>query len=145
MTKQVDRTDYTQPESQEVDVFGSKQAKDILPYSTPAFSRTWTTRPATFTCMGCGQTVTQERYPGPTPSYCSPGCQSQATQERRREQTRERVRRFRQRNKPPDEAAAAAPQSERCIECGRTPAGRNRYGEGPRCASCWSLLADRHG
>ena len=37
----------------------------------------------------CQQTVTQQRFPGPLPAYCSDGCKAEA----RREQMRERVRR----------------------------------------------------
>jgi hypothetical protein len=48
----------------------------------------------------CKQTVTQQRYPGHTPLYCSDGCKG----ERQQEQTRERVARHREKKK----AAAAA-------------------------------------
>src|ERR687883_2137723 len=108
MTKQAGRTDYTQPATQQVEVFGSEQAKDILTYNSPAFVRDWRTRPVSFTCMGCGQTITQERFPGPTPRYCSPGCQARATEERRREQTPARGRRYRERHKPMEDPSPPA-------------------------------------
>lgn len=55
------------------------------------YSRTITTRPLTFTCRWCQRTVTQQRFPGPLPAYCSEECKMEA----QREQTRERVRRYR--------------------------------------------------
>jgi hypothetical protein len=59
------------------------------------YTRTITTRPLTFTCRWCRRTVTQQRFPGPLPAYCSEEC----TAEAKREQTRERVRRYRARQK----------------------------------------------
>lgn len=91
------RSYYQQPRTQEVAIFA--EAADVLPYDDPAFERTWDTRPVTFQCAHCGQVVTQERYPGPTPTYCGRECQLAATEARRREQTRERVRRLRERRK----------------------------------------------
>jgi hypothetical protein len=57
------------------------------------YTRTISTRPLTFTCRWCQRTVTQQRFPGPQPAYCSEDCRREA----QREQTRERVRRYRAR------------------------------------------------
>ncbi|MDZ4877669.1 MAG: hypothetical protein CLLPBCKN_007104 [Chroococcidiopsis cubana SAG 39.79] len=46
------------------------------------------TREVTFTCTVCEQTVTQHRFPGPVPLYCSNECKQTA----RREQMRELMR-----------------------------------------------------
>lgn len=59
----------------------------------PGYSRTITSRTIRFTCQQCGDRVTQERFPGPAPVYCSADCK----QEAQRVQTRERVRRYRER------------------------------------------------
>jgi len=56
------------------------------------YTRTIVSRRVTFTCQRCGAVVTQQRFPGPTPAYCSEDCATEA----RREQTRVRVRRFRE-------------------------------------------------
>ncbi len=56
------------------------------------YTRTIVSRPVTFTCQRCGAVVTQQRFPGPTPAYCGEDCAAEA----RREQTRARVRRFRE-------------------------------------------------
>jgi hypothetical protein len=57
----------------------------------PAYHRTISSRPITFVCSVCRQKVTQERLPGPTPSYCSDICKDEA----QRQKTLERVRRLR--------------------------------------------------
>ncbi|HKO23200.1 MAG TPA: hypothetical protein VJY65_00510 [Chloroflexota bacterium] len=79
------------PQHQIVEVFGEQA--DVRPYDKPVYRRTIQTRAVTFTCQQCGQTVTQQRYPGPTPRYCTAWCQRLAT----RASTRERVRRLRKR------------------------------------------------
>ncbi len=56
------------------------------------YTRTIMSRAVTFTCQWCGAVVTQQRFPGPTPAYCGEACATEA----RREQTRARVRRFRE-------------------------------------------------
>ena len=38
------------------------------------YERVVTSRPVTFTCQYCDQTVTQERMPAPMPLYCSDRC-----------------------------------------------------------------------
>jgi hypothetical protein len=76
---------------QVVDVFGAQA--DVRPYDQPVYRRTIQTRAVTFTCQGCGRQVTQQRYPGPPPRYCSEWCRYRA----QRAQTRERVRRLRAR------------------------------------------------
>ena len=61
----------------------------------PGYTREIATRPVMFTCTWCQDTVTQQRFPGPLPAYCSEGCKKEA----QREQTRERVRRYRERQR----------------------------------------------
>jgi hypothetical protein len=56
-----------------------------------AYRRVIRRRPVTFTCRWCGTTTTQERFPSPTPSYCSDACRMEA----RRKSIRESVRRHR--------------------------------------------------
>ena len=48
------------------------------------YERIVTSRPVTFTCQQCNQTVTQERMPGPMPSYCSGRCRLDAAAIRKR-------------------------------------------------------------
>ena len=48
------------------------------------YERTVTSRPVTFTCQQCNQSVTQERMPGPMPSYCSDRCRLDAAAARKR-------------------------------------------------------------
>ncbi len=74
------------------------------------YTRTLKQREVTYTCQFpyCGQTVTEYRYPGPTPRYC-PECKQK--QERwRREDDRDaaaaRMRRLR------DQRRAASQQSQ---------------------------------
>jgi hypothetical protein len=74
-----------------VRVRGHWSPRSFLPIED--YTRTITTRPLTFTCRWCQRTVTQQRFPGPRPVYCSEECKTEA----RREQTRERVRRYRAR------------------------------------------------
>jgi hypothetical protein len=80
-----------QSQQQTVEVFGD--LADVLPYTQPVYQRTIRTRAVTFTCQRCGRMVTQQRFPGPTPRYCSDGCRYWAQLMR----TRERVQRFRMR------------------------------------------------
>lgn len=61
----------------------------------PAYTREIATRSVTFACQWCGRTVTQHRFPGPLPAYCSDTCKADA----QREQTRQRVRRYRERQR----------------------------------------------
>lgn len=42
-------------------------------------------REVTFTCAHCGKTVTQWRFPGPLPKYCSDECKGEARREAQRE------------------------------------------------------------
>ncbi len=62
-------------------------------WGVPSYTREIATRPIRFTCAWCQETVTQQRFPGPVPAYCSEDCKVAA----QREQTRERVRRYRAR------------------------------------------------
>jgi len=82
-----------------VEIFGDLAA--VLPYTQPVYRRIIETRPVTFTCAGCARTVTQQRFPGPTPRYCGDWCRDQA----QRTRTRERVRQHRARRHaaPPGE------------------------------------------
>jgi hypothetical protein len=79
------------PREQTIEIFGN--LADVLPYTQPVYRRTVQTRSVTFTCQRCGQTVTQQRFPGPTPRYCGDWCRGQA----RRSRTRIRVQLFRAR------------------------------------------------
>jgi len=81
------------PQRRVVEIFGD--LADVLPYTQPVYCRTIATRPVTFTCAGCTRTVTQQRFPGPTPRYCDDWCRVQAERLR----TRERVRRHRARQR----------------------------------------------
>ncbi len=58
-----------------------------------AYQRTIHTRPVIFTCRECGATVSQQRFPGPQPRYCSETCKQKAM----RAGALARVRRFRER------------------------------------------------
>jgi len=58
-----------------------------------SYTREIATRPIRFTCAWCQDTVTQQRFPGPLPAYCSKTCKKEA----QRAQTREGVRRYRER------------------------------------------------
>ena len=79
----------TPPVRQTVEIFGD--LADVLPYTQPVYRRTIQTRPVTFICHYCERTVTQQRFPGPTPRYCGDWCRYQA----QRAGTRARVQRFR--------------------------------------------------
>lgn len=85
-----------QAQTHVVEVFGA--LADVRPYDQPVYCRTVRTRLVTFTCQWCGQTVTQQRYPGPLPRYCDAFCQRYA----QRDKTRDRVRRHRARRRVPD-------------------------------------------
>lgn len=82
------------PASEERVRVASQQTISIL---APARSRTLKTRRVTFFCAWCKQPVTQERFPGPRPRYCSDTCKEAAA----REKTRERVRRWRSQHDTP--------------------------------------------
>lgn len=85
-----------QPHEQTVEIFG--HLADVLPYDQPVYRRTVHTRPVTFTCQGCGRTVTQQRFPGPLPRYCGSRCRADA----RQAHTRVRVQRYRARHQSQD-------------------------------------------
>ncbi len=51
----------------------------------PPQTRTVDAREVTFTCTHCKQTVTQWRFPGPLPKYCSDDCKGEARKESQRE------------------------------------------------------------
>jgi hypothetical protein len=58
-------------------------------------TRVYTSRAITFTCVQCGRTVTEQRFPSHRPLYCSnPTCKREAT----RKKTRERVANYRRRH-----------------------------------------------
>ena len=76
-----------------VRVSGHASARTI--WGVPSYTREIATRLVTFTCAWCQTAVQQQRFPGPTPAYCSADCKASA----QREQTRERVRRFRERHR----------------------------------------------
>jgi hypothetical protein len=74
-----------QPAAQRRRAEGARAQPNAL--GPPVSPRTRQPRLVHFTCGWCGQTVSQQRYPGPRPRYCSDTCQRQAT----RQQTRARV------------------------------------------------------
>jgi hypothetical protein len=47
-------------------------------------------REVTFTCAQCNKTVTQWRFPGPLPKYCTDECKAEARRESQRELMRQR-------------------------------------------------------
>ena len=59
------------PVSKQITVAGEKQPRK-------AYSRTLTTRLVTFTCQQCGKQVSQQRFPGPRPRYCTEACKQKA-------------------------------------------------------------------
>jgi hypothetical protein len=85
--------DYSEYKSKTVAVYGDHLAKEKN--RIPAYERKLRTRPVTFTCTVCGETVTQERFPSHKLLYCSDECQDQGTKAKKRE--RERVRRAKKR------------------------------------------------
>lgn len=94
--EQPDQGDQREPEQQHshtIQIVGNAEAKRRG--QPPAYSRTVSTRLVTFTCIVCEQTVTQQRYPGHTPLYCSDACK----EERVAARTRERVARHREKKK----------------------------------------------
>jgi hypothetical protein len=78
--------------SKSIAIYGNDQARQR---QEPAYYRTLHPKQITFTCAGCGQSVTQEHYPGPAPKYCSPECYDQA----QKDLTRQRAKRYRDRKK----------------------------------------------
>lgn len=63
----------------------SKQKSVVVKVSqVKGYERVIDLRPVTFTCLHCGQTVTQERMPGPLPAYCSERCRLDAAATRKR-------------------------------------------------------------
>jgi glycerol-3-phosphate dehydrogenase len=85
-------------DSKTIKVYGDKHAK-ARKYAQPAYERVVHTREITFPCSRCQQQVTQYHFPGPIPKYCSESCLKAARQEITRQQTRERVRRYRNNRK----------------------------------------------
>ncbi len=80
-------------QSKRVRVQGHASARTV--WGVPSYTREIATRPIRFTCAWCQDTVTQQRFPGPLPAYCSEDC----TKDAQRAQTRERVRRYRERQR----------------------------------------------
>lgn len=70
------------------------QPQDTVTVTTKTHRRTMPIKEYTFDCARCGQTVTLARYPGRAPSLCD-----DCAAARKREQARERVRRYRERRK----------------------------------------------
>lgn len=78
-----------------VSVIGNKDAKARNDQG-PAYERKLVTRPITFKCSWCKRQVTQQRFPGREPEYCSEACR----EEGKREKTRARVQEHRRKKKP---------------------------------------------
>ena len=81
-------------ESKLVNIYGDKFAR-ARAHPQVAFQRMISTYEVTFVCTVCEKTVTQQRYPGHLPRYCSDPCE----EEGRREKTRERVKKLRARQR----------------------------------------------
>ena len=77
-----------------------RAGRRIRRHPPPRTRGTRPTRPVTFRCQDCGELVTEERAPGPTPLYCRP-CGVLV----KRAQTRDRVEAYRRRQ---DEARNSA-------------------------------------
>ena len=86
-------------ESQVITVIGHEQGGS-------AYHRTVHTRLVTFQCAWCGETVIQQRYPGPRPIYC---CDEPCRQLAERERARERAQRYRENHR----AGKAETQAEK--------------------------------
>lgn len=74
-----------------------RKSLDVAASPRQAHSRVISTRPVTFQCAACGEQVTEDRYPGPTPTYCRP-CGEKIAREnnaRRVREHREKKRRGR--------------------------------------------------
>lgn len=99
-----------QPREQRTIVVAGKS--DTRRHPQRAYSRTIQTRPVTFVCARCQSTVTQQRFPGPTPRYCSAGCAEAAEAE----QNRARVRRHRARQWQGRTRSSQSASSERRYE-----------------------------
>lgn len=67
-------------------------------------------REVTFTCVHCNQTVTQWRFPGPMPKYCTDECKAEA----RRESQRKLMRR--KRSLSPPKKRGRPPKSQKVRE-----------------------------
>lgn len=83
-----------EPESQLVNVYGDHLAKERK-HALVAYQRMIHTRVVSFVCAGCGQPVTQQRYPSRGPKYCSEACQKVG----QRLHTRQRVKKLRDRRR----------------------------------------------
>jgi hypothetical protein len=95
-------------ESKLVNVYGDKFAK-ARPHPQVAFQRMISTYEVTFVCTICEKTVTQQRYPGHRPRYCSDPCE----EEGRREKTRERVKKLRARQRTMQEQGTVPSSQEK--------------------------------
>jgi hypothetical protein len=94
-------------ESKLVNVYGDKFAK-ARSHPDVAYQRMISTHQVTFVCAACGKTVTQQRYPGRSPRYCSDPCE----EEGRREKTRERVKKLRARQRMRQEQETERPSQD---------------------------------
>lgn len=72
----------------------SSPKQDSVTVITPTHEREMPVKKYTFDCARCGQCMTLRRYPGRRPTLCD-----DCAAERKREQTRERVRRYRKRKR----------------------------------------------
>lgn len=87
-------------ESKVIKIYGDKAMRQYIQARAekgqtipPAYERIVEQKLVTIVCERCQSTVTEWRYPSRGPSYCSDECR----QEAHRAQTRERVRRYRER------------------------------------------------
>jgi hypothetical protein len=78
-----------------IDLAEEKSKESDQDVTVGTYTRTIHLRPVTFTCAQCGETVTQMRYPAPTPIYCNDDCKGEAQNEK----AKVRVQRMRARRK----------------------------------------------
>jgi len=121
--------EYDTPRQQTIAVFTDRAD------TAPAYRRTVQTHAVMFTCHSCGCVVTQQRYPGQAPCYCSTACKQEAV----RDQARERMRRWRARRTA---AGGAQPGSNERIVSSVSSVKRRPPGNG---ASAWPWPSSSRG
>lgn len=89
------------PQSNQVSLARKRIEVPVATRPRAAYQRTVHTRLVTFTCVQCGTTSTEQRFPGPLPRYCTEACRQQA----RRAGTLARVHRFRARQRAEKEGS----------------------------------------
>ena len=78
-----------------------KRTLDVNDPRRKRYTRVISTQAITFICQECGETVTEDQYPGAAPKWCY-DCRLEV----KRRQQRERVRRYRERQRQTRENGA---------------------------------------